>query len=63
LENPASLSSKESVLMANAVRKDELRNAIANAVAENVMAYDVADVCVSLLGLEPQKDGWRQPLV
>jgi hypothetical protein len=31
---------------------DHLRNGIANAIAENVKAYDVKDVCVHLLGLD-----------
>lgn len=47
--------------MANAVRKENFRVAIANAIAENVKAYDVADVCVYLLGLDPQKDEWDNP--
>jgi hypothetical protein len=41
----------------NATRKQELREAIADAVAENVKAYDVADVCVHLLGLDPARPG------
>jgi len=47
--------------MANAVRAEDLRNAIANAIAESVKAYDVAAVCVSLLGLDPPKDEWDNP--
>jgi very-short-patch-repair endonuclease len=47
--------------MANAVRREDLRVAIANAIAENVKSYDVADVCVSLLGLDPPKDQWDDP--
>jgi hypothetical protein len=39
--------------MANAARADGLRNAIANAIADNVKSYDVEDVCVYLLGLDP----------
>ncbi len=39
--------------MANAARADGLRNGIANAIAENVKSYDVEDVCVHLLGLDP----------
>jgi hypothetical protein len=38
--------------MANAVRADHLRNGIADAIAENVKAYDVKDVCIQLLGLD-----------
>jgi hypothetical protein len=38
--------------MANAARADSLRTAIANAIAENVKAYNVEEVCVHLLGLE-----------
>jgi very-short-patch-repair endonuclease len=37
----------------NAVRAENLRNAIAGAIAENVKSYDVEDVCVHLLGLDP----------
>lgn len=44
--------------MANALRKQHLRDAIADAVAENVKAYDVPDVCVDLLGLDPPADGY-----
>lgn len=43
--------------MANAVRRQKLREAIADAITENVKAYDVADVCVDLLGLEPPGEG------
>ena len=43
--------------MANASRKQNLREAIAGAIAENVKSYDVADVCVQLLGLEPAGPG------
>jgi very-short-patch-repair endonuclease len=43
--------------VANAVRKQKLREAIADAIAENVKAYDVAAVCVDLLGLEPAAPG------
>ena len=43
--------------MANAIRRQKLREAIADAIAENVKAYDVADVCVDLLGLEPPGEG------
>jgi hypothetical protein len=43
--------------VANAVRKQKLREAIADAIAENVKAYDVAGVCVDLLGLEPAGNG------
>ena len=43
--------------MANAVRRQKLREAIADAIAENVKAYDVADVCVDLLRLEPPGEG------
>jgi len=39
--------------MANAARADSLRSAIANAIAENVKSYDVEDVCVHALGLDP----------
>jgi hypothetical protein len=39
--------------MANAARADSLRNAIAIAIAENVKSYDVEDVCVHVLGLDP----------
>ena len=39
--------------MANAVRAENLRNAIANAIAENVKSYDVEDVCAHVLGLPP----------
>jgi very-short-patch-repair endonuclease len=39
--------------MANAVRAENLRNAIANAIAENVKSYNVEDVCVHVLGLPP----------
>jgi hypothetical protein len=34
-------------------RADSLRNAIANAITDNVKAYGVEDVCVYLLGLDP----------
>lgn len=39
--------------MANAARADSLRNAIANAIADNVKSYNVEEVCVFLLGLDP----------
>src|SRR5208282_471023 len=43
--------------MANAVRKQNLREGITDAIAEHVKAYDVADVCVHLLGLDPAGPG------
>lgn len=39
--------------MANAVRAENLRNVIANAIAENVKSYDVEEVCAHVLGLPP----------
>ena len=47
--------------MAEAVRRQELRGAIANAIAENVKAYDVAAVCEHVLGLDPPKDAFDDP--
>ena len=49
-------------MVANAVRKQNLRDAIANAIAENVKAYDVADVCVHLLGLDPPASAYDDPM-
>ena len=43
--------------MANTVRKQALRAAITEAIAENVKAYDVESVCVQLLGLDPAGPG------
>jgi len=45
------------VRMAKAARKEDLRNAIAEAIAANVKAYDVPTVCESLLGLVPAPYG------
>jgi hypothetical protein len=47
--------------MPNATRKQELRDAIADAIAENVKAYDVADVCVHLFGLDPPQSVYDDP--
>jgi hypothetical protein len=47
--------------MPNATRKQELRDAIADAIAENVKAYDVADVCVHLFGLDRPQNVYDDP--
>lgn len=39
------------------IASKEVRDAIADAIAENVKAYDVANVCVQLLGLDPASPG------
>ena len=47
--------------MALAVAQAALRDAIANAVADNVKAYDVAEVCTELLNLAPPKNEHDDP--
>jgi len=47
--------------VALAVTRAALRDAIANAVADNVNAYEVADVCIQLLGLAPPKNEYDDP--
>jgi hypothetical protein len=58
----ASVMTRDTGGVANAVRKQNLRDAIANAIAENVKAYDVADVCVHLLGLDPPASAYDDPM-
>jgi len=45
----------------NAGRKQELRDAIAEAIAGSVKAYDVAEVCERLFGLDPPASVYDDP--